>query len=171
MRHMADALAGGADPPPAQEPAASPRLAPDPEPPSRRRRSAGPAVAGAIAVAAIVAGVVAWAVAPRSASLDAPGAEQGRALEPLRPRADARTGEEIAPFSGFAVAVDTDPAGAVVSVGGVPRGEAPVLAGVDCAPGARVEIAAEKAGFPAATASTTCRRDALVKLTIPLRRF
>jgi hypothetical protein len=133
------------------------------------KRSAVPAVAGALAAGAIVLALVIWGLAPRSASLEA-ARDEGRVLEPIRPRADARTGEQVAAFQGFAVSVDTDPAGAVVSVGGVPRGEAPVFAGLDCAPGDRVEISAQKAGFAVARASTTCRRDTLVKLTVRLAR-
>ena len=76
----------------------------------------------------------------------------------------------VAPFSGFAVSVDTEPSGALVSVGGVPRGEAPVLAGLDCSPGDPVEISAQKAGFAVARTTTTCRRDTLVKLTVRLAR-
>jgi hypothetical protein len=82
--------------------------------------------------------------------------------------ADPSTGEEVAPFTGFAVSVDTDPADGIVTIAGVPRGEAPVLAGVECAPGAKVKIRAEKAGFRPADATTTCRADSLVKLTVRL---
>jgi hypothetical protein len=91
-------------------------------------------------------------------------------LDPIAPRAAVGTGEQIAPFTGFAVSVDTDPPGALVSIAGVPRGEAPVLAGLDCSPGDRVEIAAEKGGWAVARTATTCRADALVKLTVRLRR-
>jgi hypothetical protein len=153
-------------------PAVAPHLAPDPAPPPPApRRSAVPIALGVLAVAAIVIGVVLWGVAPRGTpAAEGGGADPGRTLEPIQPRADARTGEQVAPFSGFAVSVETDPPGALVSIGGVPRGEAPVLAGLDCAPGERVEIAAEKGGFGVARTSTTCRRDALVKLALRLRR-
>jgi hypothetical protein len=136
------------------------------------RRSAVPVAIGALAAGAIVLALVLWALAPRSASLESIEAagDRGRVLEPIRPRADAQTGEQVAPFSGFAVSVDTEPASALVSVGGVPRGEAPVLAGLDCAPGSAVEISAQKAGYAVARTSTTCRRDALVKLTVRLAR-
>ena len=159
---------GSADEP-RPEPAASPYLAPDPEPP-RPRRGAVPVAAGALAAALIVVGLVVWGLAPRSTPVTLAGAGKGHVLDPLKPRADAQTGEQVAPFSGFAISVDTEPAGAVVSVDGVPRGEAPVLAGLDCSPGDRVEIAAQKSGFPVTRTFTTCRRDALVKLTVRLRR-
>jgi hypothetical protein len=89
-------------------------------------------------------------------------------LAPLRTAASG--GEEIAPFSGFAVSVDTEPGGGVVTIAGVPRGEAPVLANLDCKPGAKIAIAAEKAGVGSARAETTCRADTLVKLTVRLVR-
>ncbi|HEX9052300.1 MAG TPA: PEGA domain-containing protein [Anaeromyxobacter sp.] len=176
-------------PRPEDEPLSSPFLvAPDdPGPPSARRRGlldvralaaalapgrgAARVWLGALAAAAIVVALVLWGLAPRTRSLEAgEDAARGRVLDPIRPRADARTGEQVAPFSGFAVSVETEPAGALVSVGGVPRGEAPVLAGLDCAPGDRVEISAQKAGYAVARTGTTCRRDALVKLTVRLAR-
>lgn len=89
-------------------------------------------------------------------------------LRPIETAADPRTGEEIAPFSGFAVSVETDPPDALVTIAGVERGEAPVLAGVDCKPGMKVPIRVEKPGFRAARATTTCRTDALVKLVVRL---
>jgi hypothetical protein len=153
------------------EPAASPFLVSPDEPAPPPRRSALPIGLGALAAAAVVIVLVVWLVAPRSATVTLEGGgEKGRALDPIQPRSDARTGEKVAPFSGFAVSVDTDPPGAVVSIAGVPRGEAPVLANLDCAAGDRVEISAEKAGFPVARTATACRSDALVKLTLRLRR-
>jgi hypothetical protein len=94
----------------------------------------------------------------------------GRSLEPLRTSTDPRTGEQVAAFSGFAVAIDTEPPGAQVLIDGVERGEAPVLAGVDCGPGEEVEIRAAQRGAGEASAVTTCRPDTLVKLTLRLRR-
>jgi hypothetical protein len=90
-------------------------------------------------------------------------------LAPLKTAASGG-GEEIAPFSGFAVSVDTEPAGGIVTIAGVPRGEAPVLANLECKPGAKVVIGAEKAGVGSARAVTTCRTDTLVKLTVRLAR-
>ncbi|HET8540777.1 MAG TPA: hypothetical protein VFL83_12980 [Anaeromyxobacter sp.] len=154
------------------EAAASPFLvAPDaePEPAPAPRRSGLPVGLGAAAAGAIVIALVLWGLSPRSTNVERAGVE-GDVLDPIQPRADVRTGEQVAPFSGFAVSVDTDPPGAVVSIAGVRRGEAPVLAGVDCAAGDRVEIAAQKRGYPVARTATTCRTDALVKLTVRLRR-
>jgi hypothetical protein len=91
-----------------------------------------------------------------------------RYLRPIETAADPRTGEEVAPFSGFAVSVETDPPDALVTIAGVERGESPVLAGVECEPGAKVPIRVEKPGFPPARATTTCRTDVLVKLTVRL---
>jgi hypothetical protein len=91
------------------------------------------------------------------------------ALPPLEAEHDQRTGEDVAPFSGFAVSVETVPPGALVVVDGVARGEAPVLAGLDCSPGREIEIRAEAAGRRAA-ARVACRTDALVKVTLRLER-
>ncbi len=88
-------------------------------------------------------------------------------LSPLKTAA-AGHGEETAPFPGFAISVETEPTGGLVTIAGVPRGEAPVLANVGCKPGAKLEIQAEKAGFPVALRETACREDTLVKLTIRL---
>lgn len=172
MRAMDDHPAAAKHPRrPEDEPISSPLLVGpgDPEPAPAPRRGTAAIWIGALAAAAIVIALVLWGIAPRSSAVAAAG-EQGRVLEPIRPRADARTGEQVAPFSGFAVSVDTEPSGALVSVGGVPRGEAPVLAGLDCSPGDPVEISAQKAGFAVARTTTTCRRDTLVKLTVRLAR-
>jgi hypothetical protein len=135
------------------------------------RSGALPIALWALAAGAVVIGVVWWALAPRGTAGAGDGRDApGRLLDPLRAAAVPGADEEVAPFSGFAVSVETDPPGAVVSIAGVPRGEAPVLAGLGCAAGDRIEIAAEKAGFPVARTQTTCRRDALVKITVRLRK-
>ena len=159
---------GGAWPGP--EAAASPHLTPDPEPaaPSRGRAAR---IAFVVAAALVVAGVLAHAFTPRTTRVVLQDlAERGRALAPIQTAADPRTGERTAPFSGFAVSVETVPPGALVTIDGIERGEAPVLAGLDCTPGARVEIAARKAGVSRARVATTCRADTLVKLTVRLSR-
>lgn len=92
----------------------------------------------------------------------------GTLLRPLAAAPDPATGEVVAPFTGFALSVETAPAGAEVSIAGQPRGEAPVLAGVDCAPGDAVEVVATR-GAARARHTTTCRADALVKLRLVLR--
>jgi hypothetical protein len=89
-------------------------------------------------------------------------------LAPLAGGVDPGSGEQVAPFSGFAVSVETEPEDALVTVAGVERGEAPVLAGVDCRPGAKVAIRVEKPGFRPARSTTVCRADTLVKLTVRL---
>ncbi len=146
-----------------------PTAKPDPDAdPVRRRRLVALAVGGA--VVATLVGLL--AALPRSRGTSgAPEKIDGQeVLRPLNTAADPATGERTAPFDGFAVSVDTQPPGALVLVGGVPRGEAPVLAGVDCDPGEDVEIKAEKAGFRPARARTLCRSDTLVKLVVRLRR-
>ncbi|WP_248352394.1 PEGA domain-containing protein [Anaeromyxobacter oryzae] len=117
-----------------------------------RCRGGGPPAAGAADSAAAAAG--------------APGGDA--VLAPIQARRDAGTGEEVAPFSGFALSIETDPPGALVTVGGVPRGEAPVLAGLDCTPGEPIAVRAERRGRRTARATVACRRDALVKLTLRL---
>ncbi len=135
----------------------------------RRRRL----VVLGIAAASVAAFLGLLAALPRSSGTGNAGPEAidgSQVLRPLATAADPATGERTAPFEGFAVSVETQPPGALVLVGGVPRGEAPVLAGVDCEPGAVVEIRAEKAGLKPARATTRCRSDTLVKLVVRLRR-
>ena len=82
----------------------------------------------------------------------------------------APNGEETSPFTGFAVTVDSEPAGAVISIGGKVRGEAPVLANVECRGTEKVAVVARKDGFRPATRELACRADTLVKLTLRLER-
>jgi hypothetical protein len=130
--------------------------------PRRVAVAAGAVAAGALLVWAAIA---AFRPGHEAAELDT-----SDYLAPLDAAADPSTGEVTAAFDGFAVSVESEPPGAIVTVAGVPRGEAPVLAGVDCRPGKGVEIRAEKAGFAAATSTTRCRKDTLVKLTLRLSR-
>jgi hypothetical protein len=155
---------------PGPEAAASPHLAPEPEPATAPRHGRAARVAAVAAAALVVAGVLAYALVPRTTVVLPDPVERDRALAPIRTSADPRTGEQTAPFAGFAVSVETVPPGALVTIDGVERGEAPALAGVDCSPGARVEIGARKAGLAPAHAATTCRADTLVKLTLRLSR-
>jgi len=108
----------------------------------------------------------------RPARRDAPPArvepaeavERSQLLPPLDVRAE---GDELtAPFDGFAVSIETEPPGGLVTVAGEARGEAPVLAGVPCAPGQAVEIVAALPGRAPLRRFTTCRPDTLVKLTL-----
>jgi len=128
----------------------------------------------ALLVLGLVVGVGAlWfgvrALRPGSSEVEPPEAiDTDKYLRPIETAADPRSGEEVAPFSGFAVSVETEPLDALVTIAGVERGESPVLAGIDCKPGSKVQIRVEKAGFRPARATTTCRTDALVKLTVRL---
>ena len=123
--------------------------------------------------AGLVAGVaVAW-IATRALRPDRPHepAEQidtDRYLRPIETSAEPGSGEQIAPFSGFAISVETEPEDALVTIAGVERGESPVLAGVECKLGTKVPIRVEKPGFRPARATTLCRADALVKVTVRL---
>lgn len=128
-------------------------------------RRAAVVVAAAVAGVLLVWAAISWRRTPRHETAELDTSDY---LAPLDTAADPSTGEATAPFAGFAVSVESDPPGAIVTVAGVPRGEAPVLAGVDCRPGRRIEIRAEKAGFAAARSATRCRKDTLVKLTLRL---
>jgi hypothetical protein len=90
-------------------------------------------------------------------------------LLPLKTEKTA-AGEETSPFNGFALSVESEPPGAVVSVAGKVRGEAPVLASVDCRAPEKIEIRAEKPGFRPSRRQVACRADTLVKLTLQLER-
>lgn len=128
----------------------------------------------AIVVIGLAAGVgTAWAIVSWAGPLRGPAREVPEEIDTADYLAPLRTtagpgGEEVAPFDGFAVSVETDPPGALVEVAGVPRGEAPVLAGIECRPGASVSVRAELAGRPPAVVKTACREDTLVKLTLRL---
>ena len=91
-----------------------------------------------------------------------------RYLGPIETEAEPGTGERVGPFSGFAISVETEPEDALVTIAGEERGESPVLAGVECRPGSKVPIRVVKPGFRPVRATTVCRSDALVKLTIRL---
>jgi hypothetical protein len=139
------------------------------DPSARYRR-----VAALVGIAAVAVGIawaaLTWLPVPASGGARAPAAELDTShyLRPLE-TASAGPDEEVAPFSGFAIAVETEPPGALVTIAGVPRGEAPALANLECKPGARLEVRAEKEGFAPARAETACRADTLVKLTVRLR--
>jgi hypothetical protein len=145
-------------------------LARTPDDPSRRYLRLSLLVAGAaVAIGLVWIGVSSMTGPRRAAPPHEPAEEidNSHYLSPIKTES-AGPGEETAPFSGFAISVETDPPAGLVTIAGVPRGEAPVLANVDCKPGARLEIRAEKVGFPPARRETTCRADALLKLTIRL---
>jgi hypothetical protein len=135
----------------------------------RRRGRVRPAVSIGIVAALLVAGGSALCVARRPRDPAVAGSVPGgQVLAPLAPARDAGTGEEVAPFSGFAVSVETDPPGAVVTVAGIRRGESPAFAGVTCEPGEGVLVRAEMKRRAPAEVETTCRADALVKLRLRL---
>ncbi|HEX9399334.1 MAG TPA: PEGA domain-containing protein [Anaeromyxobacter sp.] len=90
-------------------------------------------------------------------------------LAPIKTQA-AGPDEETAPFTGFAISVDTEPGGALVSIAGALRGEAPVLATLACRGTEQVEVRAEKAGFSPVRRVVACRTDTLLKLTLRLEK-
>ncbi len=137
------------------------------DPSARYRRIAILAGGGAVAFVVLWFAVASLrgSVASRRPHEPAEEIDNSHYLSPIKTAA-AGPGEETAPFTGFAISVDTEPAGALVTIAGVPRGEAPVLANVDCRPGTKLAIQAEKAGFPPVRRETACRADTLVKLTV-----
>ena len=127
---------------------------------------------GAAALAVALVGAGALALRAQRAPKAPPAPDRiwaGTLLSPVGASGASGDGERTAPFSGFALQVETEPAGAVVEVDGVVRGESPVFAGLDCAPGARVVVRA-RSGAGASERTTTCRKDTLVGLTLRLRR-
>lgn len=145
---------------------------PDVAAPRLRRYRWAALLAAVLAVGLAVAFVAARAL--RRGRLLDPPSEPAEAidtdayLQPLESEIEPGKGERVVPFSGFAVSVETHPEAALVSIAGVERGESPVLAGLDCKPGTKVPIRVVKRGFRPARASTVCRSDALVKLTVRL---
>lgn len=116
---------------------------------------------------------LAWRVPGGAKGAEKPGEpaqeiDTSHYLSPIKAQ-PVGAGEAVAPFAGFALSIETEPPGALVSIGGVPRGEAPVLANIECK-SERVEVRAEKAGFRPARQEIACRADTLVKLALRLER-
>ncbi len=137
------------------------------DPSQRYKRIA--AIVGVAALAAALLWVVTSALPRPKKSEPALEIDRSVYLAPFKTE-PTPTGEETSPFAGFAVSVDTDPAGALVAIGGVVRGEAPVLASVTCRDGDKVAIRAAKEGFRTVRRELACRADTLVKLTLRLER-
>jgi len=139
------------------------------DPSARYRRLAVLVGGGALAITLVWFSIPAFhgSPAPQRPHEPAEEIDNSHYLSPFKTAVSGR-GEETAPFTGFAISVDTEPAGGLVTIAGVPRGEAPVLANVDCRPGTKLQVQAEKAGFPPVRRDTACRADTLVKLTIRL---
>ena len=133
----------------------------------RYRRLAG--LLGALVLALVILWVAVRAI-QRSRREEAPvEIDRSVYLPPIKTERNAQN-EETSPFSGFSVTVDTDPPGAVVSIGGKVRGEAPVLASVECSGTEKVVVIARKEGYRPARREVMCRADLLVKLTLRLER-
>jgi PEGA domain len=138
------------------------------DPSSRYRRLAF--LVGGLALAVVLVLAVTYATRPSRRSHE-PAVEIDRSqlLAPIKTEASG-SGEETSPFTGFAVSIDTDPPGALVSIGGALRGEAPVLANVTCRGAEKVEVLAQKPGFRPLQRQIACRADTLVKITLRLER-
>ncbi len=91
-------------------------------------------------------------------------------IQPREEEVDQASGERLLPFQGFAVSVESVPAGARVTVDGREVGESPVLASVECSPGTEVRVRVEKAPLRPQDRTTRCRADKLVKLSVRLSR-
>lgn len=88
-------------------------------------------------------------------------------ISPRDDRTDPSTGERVGAFQGFGLQID-GPQGGRVFVNGEEMGTAPLLTTVDCKAGDTVEIRAVR-GAESARATTRCRKDVLVKLSLSLR--
>jgi hypothetical protein len=86
----------------------------------------------------------------------------------IAPREGRPEGEEVLPFDGFALAVESAPDGAGVLLDGRHLGETPVMTSVSCAVGQVLRLRVEKAPLPAREATVSCRANALVKLRVRL---
>jgi hypothetical protein len=130
------------------------------------------ALLGALALAIVVAFVALRATQklPPTKKFE-PAGEIDRSvyLPPIKTER-APGGEEVSPFDGFAVSIETEPPGAMVSIAGKERGEAPVLANVECKGQEPVFIVARKEGFQPSRRELPCRADQLVKLKLVLAR-
>jgi len=91
-------------------------------------------------------------------------------LAPGQERRDPATGEVSSPFQGFAISVDSSPAGARVLLDGSEKGETPLAASVDCEAGQKIEVRIEKDGFRSQRRTVRCRADALVRLQVRLEK-
>jgi hypothetical protein len=111
--------------------------------------------------------------AARAAQDDLARAQRGwQRAETLAPREARRTadGELVAPFQGFGLSVESSPAGATVRVDGRDLGQTPLVASVDCAPGAALKVRVEKRSLRPVERTVRCRADALVTLQVALSR-
>jgi hypothetical protein len=97
------------------------------------------------------------------------GWESVSLLAPRKTPGD-ETGNVTLPFQGFGVSVESEPEGALVHVGGLERGETPLVAGVECAPGSDVKVRLQKPPLPGREIVVRCRENALVKLSVKLGR-
>lgn len=88
-------------------------------------------------------------------------------IAPRPERVDPASGETVLAFQGFGLQVDTTPPGARILVDGEEMGTSPLLTSVACRPGDAVQVRAELGGR-ATAAKTRCRKDLLVKLSLPL---
>jgi TonB family protein len=135
--------------PPSAEVTGEPRSA---SPPPRPRRGLPLAwVLGAAAMAALAVGIVAWALSSRL-PVGATGLQGTPAALPSVPAAEPAP-TSVAPSAAGSLLVESEPAGAAVSVNGVEKGETPLRL-PDLALG-RYEVRVEREGFEAQARSVT----------------
>jgi type II secretory pathway pseudopilin PulG len=97
------------------------------------------------------------------------GWEKVTVIAPREP-SPAADGTTTVPFDGFAVSVESEPAGARVTLDGRPLGETPVMASVKCAPGASLDVVVEKGPLPPRRVPVRCQADTLVRLSLRLTK-
>jgi hypothetical protein len=111
--------------------------------------------------------------AARAAQDELARAQRGwQRAEVLAPRQASRAadGELVAPFQGFGLSVESSPAGATVRVDGRELGQTPLVASIDCAPGAALKVRVERRSLRPVERTVRCRADALVTLQLALSR-
>jgi hypothetical protein len=140
------------------------------EDPLRRYRRLAAILAGlALAVVGLWLGACALSGWRRGREEPATEIDDAVYLRPIRTEKQPG-GEETSPFTGFAVSIETEPPGAVITIGGKLRGEAPVLASIDCQGTEVLRVVARKDGYRPAQRELRCRADELVKLKLVLER-
>jgi hypothetical protein len=86
------------------------------------------------------------------------------------PQAGVNTSEQGSPLRGFALVLESEPAGAQVVVNGRSQGETPSSLTPECKPGEPLKIEFSLRGYERALHETRCQEDTLLKVLARLRR-
>jgi hypothetical protein len=137
--------------------------------------------AGALGVAVISAAALWWTTdkrGPRVAEVLDPvkeSAHLGKTLESgwgkssfIAAQDPAGPGEQVSPFDGFAVRVESTPEGARVTAAGKELGTTPLATGIECTPGEELRVRIERSRYRTVERTTRCRKDALVTIRVAL---